>query len=140
MATTKLKGVSLQDRLHYYTKINSNGCWEWQNSKNNSGYGFIRDGKKMRTVHRASYELHHNTIVPDDICVYHTCSNYICINPAHLVTGLRKDVTDYMILQGNDNSFGGNAIESCKHCNKSMKRNLLKRWHDDKCKLFTSLI
>jgi hypothetical protein len=45
-----------------------------------------------------------------------------------------------MILQGNDNSFGGNAIESCKHCNRSMKRNLLKRWHNDKCKLFTSLI
>jgi len=140
MTTKRLVGVSLQDRLHYYTKINSNGCWEWQNSTNNSGYGFVRDGKKMRTVHRASYELHHDTIVPHDVCVYHTCSNYICINPAHLVVGRRQDVSDYMYQQGNDNAYGGNPIDSCKHCNRSMNRNLLKRWHNDKCKMFTSLI
>ena len=136
----RLRNASLEERLLHYIKVSPSDCWEWQGGTNNVGYGMIRDGKKMRTTHRTSYELFNHTSVPIDICVYHTCSNYICCNPNHLVTGLRKDVTDYMYLQGHGNAYGGNLPETCVHCNKTMGRNMIKRWHDKNCKLFTDLV
>ena len=135
MAMSRRRGWSLEDRISDQLKIDPvTDCWEWQGCCNNIGYGFIRDGKRMRTVHRVSYELHNQTIVPDDICVYHTCSNYTCCNPQHLVTGLRKDVTQHMYNKGNQNAYGGNPLRTCIHCNATMGKNMLSRWHNNNCK------
>ena len=129
------RGWSLQDKISDQIAIDPvTKCWEWQGCTNNIGYGFIRDGKRMRTVHRASYELYNETIVPDDVCVYHTCSNYLCCNPNHLVTGLRKDITNHMYKQNHGNPWGGNNPNTCLHCNKTMRNCLLIRWHNDNCK------
>ena len=135
MAITRRRGWTLEDRISDQIIINPvTQCWEWQGCKNNIGYGMIRDGKKMRTVHRVSYDLHNQTVVPHDVCVYHTCSNYTCCNPAHLVVGLRQDVTHYMYKQGHNNSYGGNPVATCKYCTATMKYNLLNRWHNNNCK------
>ena len=58
-------------------------CWEWQAGTNNIGYGMIRDGSKMRTAHRVSYEEHNNVQIPIGKCVLHTCDNTKCVNPDH---------------------------------------------------------
>jgi hypothetical protein len=135
MAIIRRRGWSLEDRISDQLKIDPvTDCWEWQGCTNNIGYGFIRDGKRMRTVHRTSYELHYQTVVPDDICVYHTCSNYTCCNPKHLVTGLRKDITTHMYNQGHANAYGGNPQGTCPHCNMTMVKNMLHRWHNNNCK------
>ena len=136
MAIKRLRQTaSLEERLHNRLTINkSTGCWDWLGCKNNIGYGFIRDGKKMRTVHRVSYELNNNATIPDDTCVFHLCSNYLCCNPAHLELGDRKDLTTHMFSQGHANVYGGNLPVTCTHCSKTRGRNMLRRWHNDNCK------
>ncbi len=135
MAIKRRRGWSIEDRIQDQITIDPvTDCWEWQGCTNNIGYGFIRDGDRMRTVHRVSYELHNQCTVPSDICVYHICSNYLCCNPAHLVTGIRKDVTQHMYKQGNDKAYNGNPPGTCIHCNKTMGMNMLSRWHNNNCK------
>jgi hypothetical protein len=111
-------------------------CWEWQAGTNNIGYGMIRDGSKMRTAHRVSYEEHNNVQIPIGKCVLHTCDNTKCVNPDHLWIGSLKDNTQDMIRKGRSNHFGNTRItkETCPHCNKTMVRNMLVRWHLDNCK------
>ena len=110
-------------------------CWEWQAGTNNIGYGMIRDGSKMRTAHRVSYEEHKGPI-PPGMCVLHNCDNRICCAPHHLWLGSLKDNTQDMIRKGRSNHFGSTRIvqETCPHCNKTMVKNMLVRWHLDNCK------
>ena len=84
-------------------------CWEWQLSKNNLGYGFIRDDKRMRTVHRVSYEYHYNRKIPDDLIVCHSCDNRKCLNPNHLWLGTRQDKTKDMISKGRSRFYNTNT-------------------------------
>jgi len=120
-------------------------CWEFQGGKNNIGYGMIRDGKKMRTSHRVSYEEHKGPI-PHGLCVMHSCDNPICCNPSHLSVGTHKQNTRDMMNKGRSNPFGsylGNGgmlgkkqpTTACKYCNRSIPNNVYARFHGDKCKL-----
>lgn len=111
-------------------------CWEWQAGTNNIGYGMIRDGDKMRTAHRVSYEEHNNVQIPKGKCVLHSCDNTKCVNPNHLWLGSHKDNTQDMIRKGRNNYFGRNRYGegTCPHCGKTMVRNMLVRWHLDNCK------
>lgn len=117
-------------------------CWEWQGGKNNIGYGLIRDNDKMRTTHRVSYEKHNNVKIPTGMCVCHKCDNTLCVNPAHLWLGTRKQNTDDMVSKGRQRYWGGKTRLGCKqpttvceHCNRSIANNLFTRWHGDNCKL-----
>jgi len=58
-------------------------CWEWKGYKNKSGYGRITINYKNYTCHRIIYELVNN-IIPDNLCICHTCNNPSCCNPNHL--------------------------------------------------------
>jgi hypothetical protein len=119
-------------------------CWEFQGGKNNIGYGMIRDGKKMRTSHRVSYEEHKGQI-PAGLCVMHSCDNPICCNPSHLSLGTHKQNTRDMMNKGRANPFGsylGNCgmlgkkqpTTVCIHCSRSIPNNSYARFHGDKCK------
>ena len=120
----------LEERL---TTDLTTGCELWQGAKNNIGFGMIRHGEKMRTVHKLSYELHHGT-VPAGVVVRHTCFNYHCCNPKHLTTGTRQDVTDYMYKSSRDNAFKTLVPTKCEHCGKVTPFNLHSRWHGTRCK------
>ena len=63
----------------------------------------------------------------------HTCSNYLCINPDHLVLATRQDVTD-LISKNGRSGLGKKTFRPCKHCKKVYSTAMLARWHDDKCK------
>jgi hypothetical protein len=138
--------LSLLDKLLNKIVINQyTGCWEWQASINNIGYGLIRDGKKMRTAHRASYEEHVGTI-PHGMCVCHTCDNPKCINPSHLWLGTRKQNTQDMISKGRAKNFGvlpgqpgprkGVKLpkKHCIHCSRDIATPGYAKYHGDKCK------
>lgn len=63
----------------------ANGCWEWQGSRNNRGYGHTSGG----LAHRCSYEMFVGPI-PVGQLILHKCNNRPCVNPAHLYPGSQK--------------------------------------------------
>lgn len=137
---------SLLERLLDNTTVDGpNDCWFYQGAKNNIGYGMIRDEKKMRTAHRVSFEEHNNTVIPDDKIVMHLCGNRHCVNPNHLQLASRKDVSELCIKTGKSMFFGvpygvpprlgkKSPRAICSVCGNEHATNVLKRWHDDKCK------
>lgn len=134
--------LSLLEKLLNKIVINQyTNCWEWQGGKNNIGYGMIRDGKKMRTAHRVSYEEHNNVKIPKNLVTMHSCDNPGCINPQHLSLGTRKQNTQDMLSKGRANIFGAgpkgiNVPQlTCIHCNKTLSKQMYARYHGDKCKL-----
>jgi len=133
------KGLPLKQKL--YSKIiidEKTDCWNWQGGKNNIGYGLIRDGKRMRTTHRVSYELN-NGQIPTNLVVCHKCDNPKCINPDHLWVGTRKDNTQDMMKKGRHKSNPDLNWKQkrtvCEHCNKDVAVNVYSRCHGNKCKL-----
>ena len=74
----------------FWAKVNKNtesGCWEWEASCNQYGYGQFSDinGKTIK-AHRYSYELNKGPI-PEGMCILHSCDNRRCCNPNHLSVG-----------------------------------------------------
>lgn len=82
--------VPLIDRFRKRVTVDTTtGCWNWQGSKQNHGYGVIHfgqrpDGRPHRGLaHRYSYEQHVGPI-PEGLHIDHLCKNRACVNPAHL--------------------------------------------------------
>ena len=69
--------------------LGESGCWEWQGAKNNRGYGWFSDGKRM-LAHRWSYARYVGPIAAG-VEVMHTCDNPPCVNPTHLRVGSHAD-------------------------------------------------
>lgn len=66
------------------------GCLEWCGSKTPLGYGTMSFHGKREYVHRVSYILYKG-VIPEDMCVCHSCDNPKCINPEHLWLGTQGD-------------------------------------------------
>ena len=135
--------IPLIDRLLNKVIVNDiTDCWEFQGGKHNIGYGMLRDGDKMRTTHRVSYEEHNNVPIPPGLVVMHSCDNKCCVNPAHLSIGTHKDNSQDMIRKGRQNLVGSYGMTGkkqprsvCPHCNRSIANNVYAKYHGDKCKM-----
>jgi hypothetical protein len=65
-------------------------CWFWIGTKNEAGYGVIRDGAKMVLAHRVALRL--KLGVEDfDGFACHTCDTPACVRPEHLYIGSHED-------------------------------------------------
>lgn len=87
MARTLMSHAPLVERIMRRVVENERGCWVWQGSVINSGYGRTGTGGRSGRdilVHRAMYEIHHGPL-PHGTEVDHDCRNRLCCNPAHLV-------------------------------------------------------
>ena len=120
-------------------------CWEFIGGKNNLGYGMVRDGKKMRTAHRVSYEEHNNTKIPKHLVTMHSCDNPCCCNPQHLSLGTRSDNTKDMISKGRGKPWGGVGMTGkrmprtiCPSCSRSISNNAFSR-HKNSCLVKNSI-
>ena len=82
----------LQGKDIFFTKIEkfANGCWEWQGTKHQYGYGIIIINNKSIRAHRFAYELLVEPI-PKGKIILHSCDNPPCVNPAHLRVGTKLD-------------------------------------------------
>lgn len=67
----------------FWEKVRKGECWEWTGCITNRGYGLFQDGKKLRSVHRWSYERFIGQI-PDGLTIDHLCRNRACVRPDHL--------------------------------------------------------
>jgi hypothetical protein len=63
--------------------INDNGCWVWNGTKHEDGYGLISIGGKREYAHRVMYQLFVGP-VNNNRELDHLCRNPACCNPSHL--------------------------------------------------------
>ncbi len=63
----------------------NSGCWLWDGSDDNNGYGMFRpaQSRRMEKAHRFSYGFHCGPI-PDGKILDHLCRVRCCVNPSHL--------------------------------------------------------
>lgn len=80
-----MRRMSLQEKM----RVNKGGpddCWNWTGAVMSRGYGSISHDGKNILAHRAAYFLAHG-VLPDDLCIMHSCDNRLCCNPKHLIPG-----------------------------------------------------
>src|SRR5580658_4118950 len=63
---------------------NNTGCWVWQGSYFDSGYGRLHHGKSGKSE-RAHIIVYEEIIgeVPKNKILHHKCENKFCVNPYH---------------------------------------------------------
>jgi hypothetical protein len=93
----------------FHTKYRAvKGCWVWEGSKYNNGYG--KFGRRGYMAHRISYELSKGK-VPDNMFLDHLCRNRLCVKPAHL-----EPVSLVENVMRGESIFAKNARKThCKH-------------------------
>lgn len=79
--------------------VDTQGCWEWNASKNMWGYGRFSYMGRADKAHRVAYQLFIGQI-PTGMFVCHRCDNRSCVRPDHLFLGTAKDNTSDMIGKG----------------------------------------
>ncbi len=65
------------------TVTDDEGCWVWQLSTDNMGYGTISRNGKTQRAHRWVYEAFRGPIA-SGLELDHLCRNKPCVNPDHL--------------------------------------------------------
>ena len=129
------KSIPVAERVYRRTSIDDKtDCWNWLGGKNNLGYGLIRDGDRMRTTHRVSYEANKGSI-PHNLVVCHSCDNPSCVNPDHLWLGTMADNMQDMISKGRQrispklHTQWRHKRMLCPHCARDMPANSYARCH-----------
>lgn len=121
---------SEEDLKRFQEKIRTgapNECWEWTASLNTDGYGQfayypIKRGKKVNfQAHQVAYFLEHG-IIPEGLCVLHTCDNPKCNNPAHLFIGTSTDNNHDRDRKGRHKASRGEANGAVKLTSEQVQR------------------
>lgn len=139
--------IPLIERIMRHVQKTDIGCWLWQGSVINSGYGKTgtggRQGKDI-LVHVAMYELHHGP-VPTGMDVDHDCRNRLCCNPEHLkpltrLRNLERGRHPNMVtrrtgickrghqIDGENALVGCDGRKRCRACTNMRKRSY---WHGE---------
>lgn len=118
--------MPIKERLYSRVKKNPySECWEWQGSTRR-GYGRLivgsrSDGtRRSESAHRLSYLISIGSI-PDGMEVCHKCDNPLCINPAHLFVGTKKENAADRDRKGRNIVFTGEEQPRAKLTKKAVQ-------------------
>ena len=106
---------SVEDENRFWIKVETGDedeCWNWTASKTTDGYGRFRYLDKIVRAHRFSYQLKHNKLIDDCMCILHSCNNPSCVNPSHLSEGTNDENMEYMVKTGQ--SCRGSNVNTSK--------------------------
>jgi hypothetical protein len=82
-ATINDIGPGAEKRFKAKYEEAGNGCWLWQASLDEHGYGQFWYGSALGSAHRFAYEFYKGAI-PVGLELDHLCRVHNCVNPAHL--------------------------------------------------------
>ncbi len=88
------------ERFNAKYTIADNGCWLWQAAKDQKGYGMFYIEGKVRKANRASWMLHRDRPLTNNLLVCHKCDNPSCVNPDHLFLGSYSDNNNDAVSKG----------------------------------------
>jgi hypothetical protein len=88
--STRTRHLEAIPRVAAVSGAQPNGCWEWEGSRDESGYGHTTIARRPISTHRLSWETAFGPI-PRGLVICHRCDNPPCFNPAHLFLGTYAD-------------------------------------------------
>ena len=128
------------EKMASLIKTDESGCHVWQGGKRR-GYGYIKSGGKMHTLHRLVFQWYNGFLSSKDILVRHICHNRACLNINHLLPGTHKD-NAHDAMRANRNTKGeshGNAkltnsqvLQIREHYGSMSQRELAKEYNMDR--------
>lgn len=83
------------DRLMDRVREDENGCWIFEGCRTKDGYGQIKDGGRLKYVHRVAYE-HFNGPIGPGLDIDHLCFVRACVNPDHLRAVTNKQNLEHL--------------------------------------------
>ena len=77
-------------------RTSPDGCWIWTGGTvgGHGKYGVVMWDGKQQPASRILFTLERG-IIPKGRYITHTCSNTLCVNPAHLALKLRRDIAPF---------------------------------------------
>ena len=82
--TGRLEKLPTTPQARFFSKVTvTDGCWLWNGTLNEHGYGVLSVHNRLVYAHRLSYELHVGPI-PEGLVLDHLCRTPSCANPQHL--------------------------------------------------------
>jgi hypothetical protein len=103
MARTVIKQWT-RNLFESYVKKDKQGCWIWQRTRTQAGYGVLYHKKRKWLVHRFACLLYGKCRLAklERNIVRHTCDrgHAGCVNPRHLVVGTQRENVGDMLARG----------------------------------------
>lgn len=110
-------------------RITESGCWIWNGSVGQDGYGKTSSKGKDIRAHRWAWKLFMGEI-PSGIQVCHRCDVPTCCNPHHLFLGTPKENTQDMWKKGRRGPMRGGSMPGEKSQNCIFTDADIKRMHE----------
>lgn len=110
------------DQARFWAKVEKSGpndCWPWTACRTSGGYGSFhkRGTRTMLSAPRVAWEIANGAPWPSGMDACHTCDNRICVNPAHIWPGTRRDNVRDMVVKGRAGGFAAEHLAKthCRH-------------------------
>lgn len=97
----------------------NSGCWLWEGSICEKGYGRVGVNGHNRRAHRVSW-AQENGPIPNGMLVCHKCDVRCCVNPDHLWIGSDLDNSHDMLAKGREKWMHGETSPNAVLCEKDV--------------------